>query len=160
MRVGITIGLVVVGEVGSGLWPEYRAMGDAVNVAARMEQTATPGTVRIVGNTYKSVVLLFEVESLGGIDVKGKSEPVLAYRVIRQRAHAEAGALGSRRTSWPILFALSELEIRRGNLAEAETLRRQAREVVEYIADHAGTLELRAAFLNLPPVRAVREGNA
>ena len=47
VRVGINTGLVVVGEIGSERHGEYTAMGDAVNLAARMEQTARPGTVQI-----------------------------------------------------------------------------------------------------------------
>lgn len=86
VRVGINTGLVVVAEVGTDLWSEYTAMGDAVNVAARMEQTAAPGTVQISEHTYKLVAPLFDVESLGGIDVKGKREPVRAYRVLGVRA--------------------------------------------------------------------------
>ena len=82
VRVGINTGLVVVGEVGSDLRVEYTALGDAINVAARMEQTAEPGTVRITGETLALTGESFEVEDLGSVEVKGKSAPVPASRVI------------------------------------------------------------------------------
>ena len=86
VRVGINTGPVVVGEVGSAAATEYTAMGDAVNVAARMEQTAEPGTVRISEDTYLPVVPLFDFEPLGGTEAKGKSTPVRAYRVLGVKA--------------------------------------------------------------------------
>ncbi|HEV2038418.1 MAG TPA: adenylate/guanylate cyclase domain-containing protein, partial [Candidatus Eremiobacteraceae bacterium] len=88
VRVGINTGLVVVGVVGSDLRMEYSALGDAINVAARMEQTAVPGTLQIAYDTYKLVKNLFEFEELGGIEVKGKSETVRAYRVLGRKVSA------------------------------------------------------------------------
>ena len=85
-RVGINTGLAVVGEVGSDEHLEYTAMGDAVNVAARMEQSAAPGTVQISEATYQLVANYFEVESLGPIGVKGREEPVASYKVIGRKA--------------------------------------------------------------------------
>ena len=85
VRVGINTGLVVVGAVGSDLRMEYSALGDAINIAARMEQNAQPGTVQIAHDTYKLVQPYFEFENLGGIQVKGESKPVPAFRVLAPR---------------------------------------------------------------------------
>jgi class 3 adenylate cyclase/tetratricopeptide (TPR) repeat protein len=81
LRVGINTGLVVVGEVGSDLRVEYTALGDAINVAARMEQTAEPGTVRITETTAGLLGGAFVTAPTGPIEVRGRAEPVTTFRV-------------------------------------------------------------------------------
>jgi hypothetical protein len=71
------------------------------------------------------------------------------------QARAEAEVLGSRRSLWPILITLAEIEQQSGHPAEAEALQQQARQIVEYIANHIETPELRTSFLNSPQVKAV-----
>ena len=86
VRVGINTGPVVVGEVGTDLALEYTAMGDAINLASRMESTAEPGTVQITANSYELVAPLFDVRDAGKIAVKGKDDPVQAYYVVGLKA--------------------------------------------------------------------------
>jgi len=86
VRVGINTGLVVVGEVGSDLRVEYTAMGDAVNVAARLESAAEPGTILVCEDTHKLIAHLFETEPTGPIQIKGRAEPVPAYSVLASKA--------------------------------------------------------------------------
>jgi hypothetical protein len=91
---------------------------------------------------------------LQGLALAGQGKAGDAVETLTQ-AQTEATALGSRRTLWPILVALSDLAAQRGATAEAAQLRRQAQEIIAYIADHAGTPELRASFLNQSNVRAL-----
>ncbi|RUA04377.1 MAG: hypothetical protein DSY88_03380 [Candidatus Poseidoniales archaeon] len=46
------------------------------NLAARMEQTATAGTIQVSGDTDRLIAPLFDFEALGGIEVRGKAAPV------------------------------------------------------------------------------------
>jgi class 3 adenylate cyclase len=86
IRAGINSGPVMVGNVGSDLRYEYTALGDAVNVAARMQTSAQPGTVLITEMTRRLTGDTFDLEDLGDIEVKGKAEPLHAYRVIGRKS--------------------------------------------------------------------------
>ncbi len=86
LRVGINTGTVVVGNVGDDLHMEYLAVGDAVNLAARMQSEARPGHVLISEATARLVRTAFELEALGEIGVKGKAEAVKAFEVIDRKA--------------------------------------------------------------------------
>jgi class 3 adenylate cyclase/tetratricopeptide (TPR) repeat protein len=85
VRVGINTGLVALGEVGGASGSEYTAMGDAINLASRVESNAPVGSVLISRDTYIHVRGIFEIRKLDPINVKGKDEPVQVYVVEREK---------------------------------------------------------------------------
>jgi class 3 adenylate cyclase len=96
VRVGINTGPVVVGMVGSDVAREYTAMGDAVNVAARMQTSAPPGGVLITAATYKFIAPLVEATDAGPLALKGKAEAIHGYAVTALRRGAvSARGLGA-----------------------------------------------------------------
>src|SRR6266487_4450159 len=76
LRTGVNTGEVVTGTA------ERLATGDAVNVAARLEQAAQPGEVVLGGETLRLVKDSVDVEPLEPLDLKGKTEPVPAFRLL------------------------------------------------------------------------------
>jgi class 3 adenylate cyclase/tetratricopeptide (TPR) repeat protein len=79
IRIGVNTGEVIVGEHRAGGSP---ATGDAVNVAARLEQAAGPGEVLLGGSTHRLVRDLVTAERVEPLTVKGKAEPVAAWRLV------------------------------------------------------------------------------
>jgi class 3 adenylate cyclase len=90
IRVGINTGEVVVGNVGSDLRYEYSALGDTMNVAARMESAAPPGGVLVTAETHRFIAPRFHTEDRGEISVKGKSQPIRAFQVLGRKSVPEA----------------------------------------------------------------------
>lgn len=84
IRTGVNTGEVVAG--GDPTATERLVTGDAVNVAARLEQAASPGEVLIGASTLDLVLDAVDVETVDPLDLKGKSLPVAAYRLLGVRA--------------------------------------------------------------------------
>lgn len=80
-RVGINTGPALVGNIGSTALRSFNAMGDAVNVAARLESVAQPGQVVIGESTRARLPADAAVEPLGELAVKGRRSAVVAYRL-------------------------------------------------------------------------------
>ena len=119
IRVGLHSGDVVVGAIGSDLRMDYTAVGQTTHLAARMEQLALPGTIRLTADTLRLAEGYVEVKPLGLVPVKGLATPIDAYEMTgaglrRSRLHA-AAARGLTR----FVGRDTELEALRRGLARA-----------------------------------------
>ena len=85
LRVGIHTGPVL---LGGGIDADSNIRGVTVNFAARMEQTAPAGTLRISHETYRHVRGVFDVEPQEPIEIKGITGPVRSYLVTRAKPRA------------------------------------------------------------------------
>jgi len=95
MRVGLNSGPVIVGTIGDDLRMDYTAVGDTTNLAARIQQSARPGEVWLSQDTQNIIRGFFQVESVGDLELKGKTEPQPTYRLVAEhkevRTRFEAG---------------------------------------------------------------------
>ncbi|MCG3120099.1 MAG: hypothetical protein ALAOOOJD_02704 [bacterium] len=84
VRVGIHTGLVVIGEMGVPSKREQLALGEAPNIAARVQGLADPNTVVISSATYQLIQGFFACDALGIHKLKGMSQPLDVFRVLRE----------------------------------------------------------------------------
>ncbi len=78
-RIGVNTGEALVGNIGSPELRGFNAMGDCVNVAARLEGIAEPGSVVIGQTTLDLIGTQAKTRSLGWLNLKGREQPVHAY---------------------------------------------------------------------------------
>ncbi len=83
VRIGINTGIAIVGNLGSDRRMEYSALGDAVNVASRLETFARPNEICVDDQTYAETKDLFQYELIGDIEVKNRVQPVPVHKVMR-----------------------------------------------------------------------------
>jgi class 3 adenylate cyclase/tetratricopeptide (TPR) repeat protein len=95
IRVGLNSGEVVVRAIGNDLYMDYSAVGQTTHLAARMEQLATPGSIRLTAATLRLAEGLVQVNALGRFPVRGLPEPVEVFELVgasaaRRRLQAAA----------------------------------------------------------------------
>lgn len=83
--VGITMGVAVVGSIGSNTIKNYTAIGDSVNLASRLQNLAKPLQILLNVPAYEQVREAVLVQELGYRKIKGHSEPDLVYEVLGLR---------------------------------------------------------------------------
>src|SRR5213594_378683 len=152
IRVGLNSGEVVVRSVGSDLRMDYTAIGQTTHVAARMEQLATPGTIRLTSDTLRPVEGFIEVKPLGPVPVRGVTDPVEVYEAtgagtVRTRLQAAV-----RRGLTPFIGREAELE----QLHRAQQLAVNGHGQVAAIVGEAGVGKSRLAYEFIHSYRFLR----
>ncbi len=106
LRVGLNLGEVVAAHMGSLDQLQYTVMGDTVNVASRLEGAAEPNTILVSESLHGRISDRFETLEMPPLTLKGKSEPLRAYRVLRFLP----SAAGPRQGRTPFVGRTKELE--------------------------------------------------
>lgn len=120
VRIGIHTGLVVVGDIGAGGGREQLALGEAPNIAARLQAEAQPESVVISEATRELLAGQFLLEELGSRTLKGLSRPLQVFRVLgRNRAASRFQAMTSAHGLTSFVGRCREMDIIRAAWAEA-----------------------------------------
>lgn len=85
LQIGITQGVLRVGAYGGVTRKTFGALGDDVNLAARLMSNTKVGEILISGHVYKAVMNHFVTEPLPPLNVKGKAEPITVYKLLEEQ---------------------------------------------------------------------------
>ena len=102
---------MVVGTLGNDLRVEFKAVGDTVNLASRMESLAEPGTTYVTEDTFKLTEGFFRFEALGEKKIKGKEKPIRVYQVIAPSTRRTRFDVSTERGLTPFVGRQRELEL-------------------------------------------------
>ena len=111
IHIGINSGEVISGSIGSRDKREYTVMGDAVNLASRLEDASERGQILVGLSTYHSTKGTFEYRELPPFSFKGKREPVSVFELLSQRAtRSRVGMVKDRRVLSQMVGRQKELD--------------------------------------------------
>ncbi len=129
MHSGINTGLVVTGEVNLEKGT-HGITGDAINLASRLEGLADSGEILVGHETYKQAEGYFIFERLEPVKVKGKEEPIVAYRMIAPSTRRTRFEVSAQRGLTPLIGRKRELEHLLESFGRAKSGRGQAISIV------------------------------
>ena len=125
LHIGINSGPVIAGRIGAENRRDYSVMGDAVNLAARLEDASSNGEIFVGPSTYQQTAHAFDFEKIPPLSLKGKEQPVQVHRLIRAKMTAKSRRgieglqtklVGRNAERQRIEAALAELERGRGGI--------------------------------------------